>query len=246
MKNTMYPITNNLTIELVLKKLNEANPAYNIIFRLMLETGMPLSSCVELKCCDINKNAVTFKPTHKQVVRTEPLSEELQKDIAKYLGGKGDMSYAFVQKNNTSKHMHYRAFLGALETICESLNIMPTITSQTIRKTYIYKLFISGNNVEKIYSLTDCRSIRQIYDYLGLPLPEQKDREYYQKESIRDVLVKEKLVEQTKATAESTLSKMIENLDYTKAVSYDYCREVMRCISTINEAITLFNDETKS
>lgn len=246
MKNVMYPITNNMTIALVEKQLKEVNPAYYIIFELMLETGIPLSTCCELKCCDIDKNAVTFHPTHKHVTRTEPISDKLQKEISQYLDGRNDMSYAFHQKNAPDKHLHYRTFLGCLESICEKCNINPVITSQTIRKTYIYRLFITGNNIEKIFALTGIKNIKEIYNYLGLPLPELKDKEYFSRDSLKDQIIRDDLISKTKVLTDETLDQMASSINYTSVSSYDYCRESMRLLTSINEAITIFNDETKN
>ena len=242
----MYPITNPVTIDLVKKALYEINPEHNIIFQLMLETGIPLSECVLLTCADIDKDTLTFHPTHKHIVRSEPLSDKLQGDIAAYLNGRHDNSFAFPRKGCADEPLHPRTFLGALESVSAKLAIEPCISSQTIRKTYIYNLYVKDpNHLDKIYALTNKRGKAQVCEYLGIPCDRNEGIKFASKSSLKDVILYNETIDVTKERVDKVFDELKENIAYDKTMPYEYYREAMTLLTKINDSIETFNSEPK-
>ena len=75
------------------KELRKMHEEYYVIFKILLETGMPLENIPSLLVSDISGDKIVYVPSHKNVTRCECISEQLQKEIKDYVKEIHDRSY---------------------------------------------------------------------------------------------------------------------------------------------------------
>ncbi len=239
---TSKAILDNYTLNLVGNDLILKNEAYYIIFRILLETGMPLEEVFKLRICDINKNAITFSPAHKGYLRTEKLTADTQEAIRSYINGKADEELAFPSKADPNKPIFIRSFQNALAETSKRLGLTPPISATSLRKTFIYNLYIKTHDTKKIYKITGIRSINQLYEYLGISAPPSEEgTERMSSKNPYNILVGEGIIDSTKKNTNITLDKICESLKTPEYVTFAYCKEALILAHSIEKALARFN-----
>ena len=241
MSNKITPIQNKQLLDTVANELKNMNEAYYLIYCLILETGMPLEFVPTLKIKDIKNSPITFTPSHKTVRRSEFISPALLKNLKAFAGERDDDSLAFTAFTDTTKAFPIRNFQKALIRASEICGLEQPITALALRKTYILNVFLRERNYNKIYALTKCRSIKQVYDYLNLEAPEP-DNAYLSSHTVKDVLAREKTISKTLKHTTKVLSAIESNIENEQGLSYEYCQEAMKLSSDIEAALTRFED----
>ncbi len=239
------PITSEYIIDLVADNIRKKRECYYIILRLILETGITLTNIPKLKVKDIKGETISFNPVHKYVTRVEKLSPELQEEIAEYTKGKGDDDLAFTAYRDNTKPLFERGFQKALTAASEFYNIEPPVTSERLRRTYIYNLLVKEHDLDKIRSITGCRSPKEVYEYLSLPLPKSKNAERLESYSQRDALLKEKLIEKTAEHFSSVMKSIEVELSVPDRADVEYIDNTMRLLSDINNRLSDFEEKSK-
>ncbi len=236
------PVRSKHELELVLNHISQKRECYHIIFDLILETGMPLERIREFKASDIRSEVVAFSPIHKGITRTEHISDRLQGEIREYLNGKGDNELAFTSVDGT-KPICERGFQKALSAASAFYNIKPPVTSERLRRTYIYNLFLK-RDFGKIRAITGCRGIKEIYEYLNIPTPGSKNEKRLESYSKLDALIKEDLLLKAKMSVTSSLDEAMKNLAKDD-VSVAYTEKVMEFANALIKAADEFADSQR-
>lgn len=235
-------IIDKYSLEQIGSDLRNKQEAYYVIFRIILDTGIPLEEIPSLRVCDINKNALTFMPIHKGFLRTEQLSEETQAVIKAYVAGKREEDYAFPAKSSDKKPLNIRSFQFALAETSNHFCYDPPITAMSLKKTFIYNLYMHTHDPKKIYKITGVRSLAQLYEYLGIDAP-PKDNEdkKLSPRNPQDVLVGDELSSKTRTHVNSVLDSIDERLANGLA-TYQYCQEALTMIATIEKGLARFEE----
>lgn len=239
------PITSEYIIDLVAADIRKKRECYYIIFWLILETGITLANIPKLKVKDIKGTTISFHPVHKRVLRVENISPKLQEEIKEYIKGKNDEDLAFTAYSDNTKPLFERGFQKALTAASDFYNISPPVTSERLRRTYIYNLLIKEHNIEKIRSITGCRSIREVYEYLSLPLPNSKNAERLESYSQRDAILKERLLEKTTDHFTSVIKSIEVELAVPDRADIKYIDDAMKLLSDINNRLSDFEENGK-
>ncbi len=158
------------------KELRKMHEEYYVIFKILLETGMPLENIPSLLVSDISGDKIVYAPSHKNVTRCECISVQLQKEIKDYVKDMGKSSHdlAFTALKSPEHIFPLRNFQNALTRASENIALEQPVTALSIRKTYIYGLYIKTHDIFEVYSRTNCRSVRDVMDYFCLDIPEPK------------------------------------------------------------------------
>lgn len=246
MRNKIVPIQNKQLLDSVAKELRNMNEQYYLIFQLILETGMPLEAVPLLKVVDIKNNPITFIPSHKYVIRSEYVSAQLSKNLKAFAGDRNDDALAFYALKDDSKPFPIRNFQKALIRASELNGLSQSITALALRKTYILNVYLKEHNYNKIYALTECRSIKGVLEYLNLEVP-TPDNKYLSGYTIKEALLNEKLASKTLKHTQKVLSEVVKNVEENNAsLSYEYCSEVLKLRNDIEAALTRFEDLTEN
>lgn len=237
-------ITDKYTLETIAKDLKSKSEAYYIMFKILLDTGMPLDELAKMRVCDINKNAITFMPIHKGNLRTEPLSESTQEDIRNYVKDKQQGDFAFPSKSNPQKPMFIRSFQYALLESSRTYGIEPPVSATSLKKTYIYNLFMETHDTKKIYKITGIRSLVQLYEFFGIEAPPLKgdDETNHSSRTPYNILVGENLAENTKEHFNEVFDKLTDTLRNPQQSSKAYCYEALAMINQVEKALGRFEN----
>ncbi len=221
--------------------LQRKNDAYYIIFRIEIDTGMPLDEIPKLRICDINKNAITFSSIHKHQLRTEALTEETQQCIRQYCLNKKEGDLAFPSKADSTKPLSMKAFQAALKQSSEKLGCEPPMTSLSLKKTFIYNLYMRTHSTKKVYQITGVRSLQQLYTYLGIKEPpmRQDGQQRYSTSNPRDILMGEDIAAKTRRHVNSVIDVIQQRLTDGMA-SYGFCQEALTMLRSIENATARF------
>ena len=244
MRDKITPIQSKQLLDSVASELKNMNEQYYLIFNLILETGIPLECISLLKVSDIKNNPISFTPSHKFVSRSEYLSPSLTKNLKTFAGDRNDDELAFYALKDPSKPFPTRNFQKALIRASEFLSLERPISVLALRKTYILNVFLKENNYNKIYALTECRSVKGVLEYLNLEVPEP-DNKYLSGYTIKDALVKEKTASKVFKRATKVLGAVSDEVEKNNnSCSYEYCSEVMKLLTDIDQALTRFENLT--
>ena len=239
MREKTIPISNKRTVELIGEELTKMYESYGIIFYLLLETGMPLENIPTIKVKDISDRVIVFTPSHKNVVRSEYISTALHKRIKAYIADKDPEAPAFYAIKDASKPFPLRNFQKALSRVSKYLALEQPVTALSIRKTYLLNVFLREHNYQKIYALTNCRSIKSVLEYLNLDVPAPENK-YLSGYTVKEALIEDKVNQRTLTHVNKVLEEIQERINSDKGLSYEYCEEVMHLNTSIEEALSRF------
>lgn len=244
-KNKIAPIQSKQLLDTLALELRKKDESYYLISQLILETGMPLENIPKLTIKDITNNPISFQPSHKYVVRSEYISQQLLKSLKSYAGDKEESALAFHTLRDEGKPFPIQNFKQALTAVSKKLGLEPPINTLTLRKTYILNIFLKEHNYQKIYALTGCRSIKAVYSYLNLeaPAPDNKNLSGY---TIKDAIRENKTLSKVQKHCEKVFNAIEDNFSSENGLSYEYCSEVMKLANDIDNALTRFEDLTGS
>lgn len=242
MKKKINPIQNKQLLDSISKELKNMNEQYSLIFQLILETGMPLEAIPKLTVKDITNNPISFLPSHKYVTRSEYISPQLAKSLKVFAGSRNEDCPAFYALKDETKAFPIRNFQKALLRASELLSLEQPITALAIRKTYILNVFLKEHNYNKIYALTECRSVKSVLEYLNLEVP-TPDNKYLSGYTVKEAIISDKMVSKTLKHVTKVLSAINTNFDEkSMSLSYEYCSETMKLLNDIESALTRFED----
>ena len=241
MRTKITPIQNKQLLESVSTELRNMNEQYYLIFQLILETGMPLEAIPLLKIKDIKESPISFMPSHKYVIRSEYLSQQLLKSLRAFAGTRNDDSPAFHALKDELKPFPVRNFQKALLRVSEILTLDPPITALALRKTYILNVFLKEHNYNKIYALTECRSVKSVLEYLNLEVP-KPDNKYLSGYTVKEALIKEKLVSKALKHSTKVLSETEKLIADNPQISYEQCQEILKMTTDIENSLTRYED----
>jgi len=242
MRTIQSPIQNRQLLNSIAEELNKKNEQYYLIFQLILETGMPLECIPQLTISDIKSNPLSFTPTHKFIVRKEYISETLSRHLIAYAGNRDDDALAFHSIRDENKRFPLRNFQRALDYTTKILSLDQTITVLAIRKTYLLNLFLKSHDYHKIYALTDCRSVRDVLEYLNLGTSELGDTRQ-SSYTIKESLINKNLVEKTIEHSFQVLSEISKNIKENDInLPSEYFAEVLKQTTDIEASLTRFED----
>lgn len=243
MRTIQAPIQNRQLLNSIAAELNRKNEQYELVFQLIIETGITLECITQITVSDIKSNPVIFAPTHKHVVRKEYISEELSKRLIAFAGNREDSSLAFHSIRDENKPFPTRNFQRALDSTSKLLSMDHPITVLALRKTYLLNIFLKTHDYHKIYAMTDCRSVKDVLEYLNLGTPDL-DGKRISSYTIKESLINKNLVEKTIEHSLQVLSDISKNIkEYDVNLSYEYFMEVFKLTKDIEASLTRFEDE---
>jgi hypothetical protein len=113
----------------------------------------------------------------------------------------------------------------------------------SLRKTFIYNLYMRTHNTKKVYQITGVRSLVQLYRFLGISEPPKRDDEQlrYSASNPRDILTGNELTKKTREHTNNVLDG-IEDALTNDSASYSYCQEALKMLSAIENALSIFED----
>lgn len=239
MREKTKPISNKQTIELIGEELTKMYESYGIIYHLLLETGMPLENIPTLTVKDISDKVIVFTPSHKNVVRSEYISPTLHKRIKAYIADKDSDALAFFAIKDPTKPFPIRNFQKALTRVSKTLALEQPVTALAIRKTYILNVYLREHNYQKIYTLTNCRSVKGVLEYLNLDVPTPENK-YLKGYTVKEALIENNVTQRTLTHVNKVLREIQERISTNKSLSYEYCEEAMHLNASIEDALSRF------
>ena len=168
-------ITSEFTEQRFGEELKRKSMAYYLVFRIIIETDMPFSTITKQTVADVKgKTALTYT-SHAGGIRKAPISDSLQKDISEYCEGKKQEDVFLTGKLNGNP-LHVMTISQAFSSASKALKLDPPVSVRSCHKTFIYHMLLTDKNTTRARTYLHANSEREIYDFIGVPLPDRKGK----------------------------------------------------------------------
>ncbi len=233
---THLPMTSPRLVEIVGTELKKMHTDYYIIYWIILETGITLKDIVDMKVNDISSDTISYKPSHSDEIRHEPLSENLKKEITLFIKGRDKNDNAFYGVRHDK--MNQNSFQSALRVVSIRCGITPVLSIISLKKTFIYRRLLKTGSFESTYAYTNNKCPKQVCEYLGIA---DTDTVALKKFSS----VTSSSIDDTKRKFLDAISKIKDTADSPDILSYSsaYTDSVIKFLSKVDSAIELLDFE---
>jgi site-specific recombinase XerC len=129
---------------------------YTLIFRILIEIGLRVGALVKLKTSDLVNLDSTVKREAKVIekgctIRSFPVSENIERDLKKYLEQSKPTIWLFPSIRDNTKHISVSAIQDKIKVLSEKLGISGMhMHPHAFRHTLVNKLMSTGNDMTKI------------------------------------------------------------------------------------------------
>lgn len=129
---------------------------YTLIFRILIEIGLRVGALVKLKTSDLVNLDSTVKREAKVIekgctIRSFPVSENIERDLIKYLEQSKPTIWLFPSIRDNTKHISVSAIQDKIKVLSEKLGISGMhMHPHAFRHTLVNKLMSTGNDMTKI------------------------------------------------------------------------------------------------
>lgn len=166
-KNISQAILSPTLENLIGERLKEIDLSFYLIYRLMIETGIPYKALITMQVSDlINASSISYSLKNKENI-TVPFSKKTNKLLQKYLLSKDSGEIAFPNKFKNTP-LNQANMKRILENVSEDLGIFPPIQLNSLRKTYHYHDFLKDNDFNRMKKVLKCQSKRAVLEYFGI------------------------------------------------------------------------------
>ena len=230
------PIKSPSDEQLILEQLYKRNIKYYLIAKTIIETDIPFNMLTELKVKDLKgKEEISYK-SKRGLTRSMPLSAKLQNDYESFLNKLPSDDYVFTG-SQSGKKLHSATMQVAFNSVRRDCNLPYCLNMTTLHMTFLYHMLITDGNCARIGQYMHAPSVKYVYNYLSLPIPDN-----YKEDSVK---FQSKLINQNRILDEVTsdttqiLSKITQIVkgEYTETISkemYDAITAYQRALSEAN------------
>ncbi len=241
--NEIRPITSANTIRLLGEDLRAQQEDYYLIYRLILETGIPLSSLLDLTVNDLkDKKEIEVLSSRKyNTTRLAPLSRTLQKDLKAFLNGRSGHEYVFTSRFTGDK-LHPSTFKTALKFLSTRHGLEPPVTVLVLTRTYAYNQYL------KDPSTVITRSPESKYagaaEYFGLDFSEEINREPMGSRS-KTIFYKRDLLSSVRKKITKALKSISKNTERPDTMDGEYFDKTVSFLSAISDLVDDYEQSLK-
>lgn len=167
-------LTSPVLINEVGNKLLQTGDKYYILFRLLIETGIPCVQLLRKKVSHVrNADEITYLRQKTNQLEHHSLSDELKRELALYTSAMSPDSYLFPS-DTKNKPLNIVLLQTRLADISRELQVSE-ITVRSLHKTYQYNEYLKGGTARKrIKQILHLYNEEKIEEYFGVSL-QKKD-----------------------------------------------------------------------
>lgn len=213
--------------------IRERNAAYYFVYRLIIDTGLPFTVIAALKVRDVYQKTEIEAVTHAGGMRTSQIPERLQKEINDYCKGRDSSEY-FLRGKNNKNPLNSSTITQVFAATSKQLKLDPPITVKSCHKTFIYHLMLTDGNCKRARSYLHVNSEEDIYEYIGLPVPEDGKKSALTKTD----LICSNIVPATSDKANATFYKIEQSLRTDDELSLKECANIKNFCDKVDSAVT--------
>lgn len=153
-------------------ELTSKDIIYGLVFKTMVETGITFKRLTELKVSDVLGRDTLKYASRLGYEREMPMSKELQQALTSYAheSHKKDNDIYFTGKRSNSP-LHPATISQVLISVSDRCGISPYLTTTSLHMTFVYHLIQQDGNCKRAKQYLHASTDKDVYDYLGLPLP---------------------------------------------------------------------------
>lgn len=135
-----------------------------IMFTIGINTGMRLREIIQLQVKDINiENGLIIGIRGDNI----SVSDELLNELELYISNLDRNSYLIESRQGENKPISSVRAYSILSQVSDELGI-PTITSETIRKTYGYHHYRANEDIELLQNRLGIKDANRLIEYIGI------------------------------------------------------------------------------
>lgn len=236
------PIISQQMFNILAESMSRLNPVYPIIMRIIIETDIPLTRLLEMKVSDIaGKTELSYEASkHREIIRTEPLSDELQSILNEYLADRDSDAYAFTG-SRSGKKMHPEAFRLSLKNASAVCGFNPPANIGTLHKTYLYNTFKTDQ--QKARSHASSTSLKRFLDFIHVDSDVPRDRSEI---NVKERFYSSAILDKTTRLFTNTTQDISEKTQRPDTMPPEYFRHVLNLLCAIDSAIQTFHEKTST
>lgn len=237
-KETSKGIYSQIEEELVYSELTAMDPLYGLVFKVMVETGIPFKHLTQLKTSDLVEHSTLKYASRLGYEREMPMSQELQQVLKAYAferGKEGDDIFFTGKRNNNP--LHPATIAQVLNQVSDKCGISPHLTANSLHMTFVYHLIQLDGDCKRAKRCLHATTDRDVYKYLGLPMPVSGGKGGAGHSDLR--LSPEYIFKLSEAT-DAAFFKIVKVLD-KGGVGKEERRKVFNYLSVIERATAEFN-----
>jgi site-specific recombinase XerD len=115
-----------------------------VIFRLLLDTGIRINECVNIRIQDIDGKRLVVTESKNLQQRIVFLSKNMQESLKSYVQVRGVLSHDYLFVNQDNGKLSKSTFQERLRTVARACGINKQVSPHVCRRTYAKKAVLSG------------------------------------------------------------------------------------------------------
>lgn len=238
--NDKTPITSPQMLNILCESMERLHPAYPLILRLVIETDVPLKRLLDMHVSDlVGKSEITYQANkHMEIVRTEPISDELQSAINEYFADRNPDDLAFTG-TRSGKKMHPEAFRLSLKNTSAICGFNPPATIMTLHKTYLYNTYKIDK--QRALSHASSTSLKQFLDYIHVNADVPEDQSFT---DVKERFYSSGILDKVTRLFNDTMHDISDDTQRPDNKPPEYFRDALNLLYSIDSSIRDFKDKT--